>query len=443
MSNTNKRQSLQSERSFDGSSGRPTKYFKLDRTYSDVVEDELYDPQPEEEKPPSFSEKDSPRKTQRIQNAYPQLFTQTLADSPPNSDSVTRRSEQYWPGMESGIRFDRSLKTDLHGEITVIADRKQKLSQQPEPITVSPKEAFLDFPDNADFDPKGSVFEHSDVKTEGSSHSIAPRRIEKHKSGSRDQSSQFPTLSRYDVGDIAAPKTITPVRAHERLSPKPVNSSQARTPSSMMDPRGASGPSATQAHSNATANERIRALYKEDSTTSNISVGSDLYTPSSVAESETEGTLNNHVVQDGLVTVQFECQECHDIFERASLRDLHSRQHARPPATILSPQEKDDNEYSDEDECEDYDAAPNKSKTKIGGPHRCDWIIPATGQICGTVFSRPYDLVRHQDTIHRAKKLEFKCEICIAAGVNKIFSRNDALVRHMRHVHKRDLAKKH
>lgn len=34
------------------------------------------------------------------------------------------------------------------------------------------------------------------------------------------------------------------------------------------------------------------------------------------------------------------------------------------------------------------------------GPRKCERINPATGKPCNTNFSRPYDLTRHEDTIH-------------------------------------------
>lgn len=66
------------------------------------------------------------------------------------------------------------------------------------------------------------------------------------------------------------------------------------------------------------------------------------------------------------------------------------------------------------------------------GPHRCDRINPSTGKPCGTVFSRPYDLTRHEDTIHNARKLKVRCDICTE---EKTFSRADALTRHYRVCH--------
>lgn len=66
------------------------------------------------------------------------------------------------------------------------------------------------------------------------------------------------------------------------------------------------------------------------------------------------------------------------------------------------------------------------------GPHRCDRINPTTGKSCNTNFSRPYDLTRHEDTIHNNRKVKLRCALCTE---EKLFSRNDALTRHMRVVH--------
>jgi 26S proteasome regulatory subunit N4 len=66
------------------------------------------------------------------------------------------------------------------------------------------------------------------------------------------------------------------------------------------------------------------------------------------------------------------------------------------------------------------------------GPHKCERINPSTGKPCNTVFSRPYDLTRHEDTIHNARKQKVRCHLCTE---EKSFSRNDALTRHFRVCH--------
>lgn len=66
------------------------------------------------------------------------------------------------------------------------------------------------------------------------------------------------------------------------------------------------------------------------------------------------------------------------------------------------------------------------------GPHKCERINPSTGKPCQTVFSRPYDLTRHEDTIHNARKQKVSCDVCTE---EKTFSRADALTRHYRVCH--------
>lgn len=66
------------------------------------------------------------------------------------------------------------------------------------------------------------------------------------------------------------------------------------------------------------------------------------------------------------------------------------------------------------------------------GPHKCERINPSTGKPCNTIFSRSYDLTRHEDTIHSNRKQKVRCHLCTE---DKTFSRNDALTRHMRVVH--------
>jgi hypothetical protein len=77
-------------------------------------------------------------------------------------------------------------------------------------------------------------------------------------------------------------------------------------------------------------------------------------------------------------------------------------------------------------------AAAIASRNAQPGPHRCMRPNPSTGKPCNTVFSRPYDLTRHEDTIHNSRKQKVRCEICTD---EKTFSRPDALVRHRRVKH--------
>ncbi|KAI5960333.1 RPN4 [Candida pseudojiufengensis] len=80
--------------------------------------------------------------------------------------------------------------------------------------------------------------------------------------------------------------------------------------------------------------------------------------------------------------------------------------------------------------------------TATNPDHRCSLISPTTGLICNKQFSRPYDLIRHQNTIHASMKKIFRCVICEGRykggkgnGKEKTFSRGDALSRHIKIKH--------
>jgi hypothetical protein len=72
------------------------------------------------------------------------------------------------------------------------------------------------------------------------------------------------------------------------------------------------------------------------------------------------------------------------------------------------------------------------SRNSQAGPQKCTRVNPSTGKPCNSDFSRAYDLTRHEDTIHNARKMNLRCHLC---QEEKTFSRNDALTRHMRVVH--------
>lgn len=74
----------------------------------------------------------------------------------------------------------------------------------------------------------------------------------------------------------------------------------------------------------------------------------------------------------------------------------------------------------------------SSAASNAGRPHRCEALMP-DGRMCGKYFSRPYDLVRHHETIHSSARKTFTCELCGSAS--RTFSRMDALSRHMRVKH--------
>lgn len=106
---------------------------------------------------------------------------------------------------------------------------------------------------------------------------------------------------------------------------------------------------------------------------------------------------------------------CHERFESPAKLQKHKREGHRQ----ISPQNV-------------ADSPSLAARNSQAGPHRCDRINPSTGKPCNSIFSRPYDLTRHEDTIHNGRKIKVRCHLCTE---EKTFSRNDALTRHMRVVH--------
>lgn len=76
--------------------------------------------------------------------------------------------------------------------------------------------------------------------------------------------------------------------------------------------------------------------------------------------------------------------------------------------------------------------ATTANRNNHAGPHKCTRPNPNSNKPCNTVFSRSYDLTRHEETVHNRSKVKIQCALCT---VEKTFSRGDALSRHVRVMH--------
>ncbi|KAI0815455.1 hypothetical protein GGR55DRAFT_347049 [Xylaria sp. FL0064] len=105
-------------------------------------------------------------------------------------------------------------------------------------------------------------------------------------------------------------------------------------------------------------------------------------------------------------------------FETAALLQKHKREGHREGYMLNHPQDP---------------GLPGQVASSVTLSHaRCERVNPSTGKPCNTVFSRPYDLTKHEDTIHDPPRRRVRCSFCTE---EKLFSRPDALRRHIRVCH--------
>lgn len=133
-----------------------------------------------------------------------------------------------------------------------------------------------------------------------------------------------------------------------------------------------------------------------------------------VPGSQRPGIVNN---DGGTYTCTY--HGCTQRFETPALLQKHKREGHRQANALAGTRRIDSN-------------TPQALLNTQAGPHRCERINPSTGKPCNTVFSRPYDLTRHEDTIHNGRKQKVRCNLCTE---EKTFSRADALTRHFRVCH--------
>lgn len=122
--------------------------------------------------------------------------------------------------------------------------------------------------------------------------------------------------------------------------------------------------------------------------------------------------------------------------------DMESAPSTTSPSLFETPEKSShlpSPDYSDDEPAaEKVDSKPRA--VDVG--NTCTLINPSTGRPCDKHFSRLYDLIRHQETIHASKKKIFRCVICegranggAGNGREKTFSRGDALSRHIKVKH--------
>ena len=364
---------------------------KFDRTVSDAQADELYNPS-------SFGQVSTtvPRKqslnTTSLQPPQPQMLQERL-----QAANKARSSSPSSPGAPGG--YISPWRNSPYGDFTTHGvmqtssrasryKERQKQQEPEEPKTVSPKDAFPEQPMSKEDEQYESLFPTSS----GQNLQYAP-----HNANLSSQSS------------VTAFSTPAPNYWNYATSlPTQQNFPRIKHEGSMSQEEQQYGP--IYANGTATAGNYLppnltsmETTKSESSEPIESSQESTPQRPSDTSAGRNRYTCPYHDDQG---------EACQQTFEDPLKLQTHKRTH-RPTG-----------------QKREGDQSP-ASKMSQAGPHKCTRINPSTGKPCDTIFSRPYDLTRHEDTIHGEKK-KLRCEYC---PDEKLFSRNDALTRHMRVVH--------
>lgn len=374
---------------------------KLGRTMTDVYGDELYNP--------NFTITSSPQQSQvtaapndvfnqRI-NAANSQHLNTVHHSPTSSMSrdispfrhgsplapsplhdwaashggVAMNSQPHMPGQDRGGHHDAQF----------FQQQMAKTTQPATPQTISPKDAVLEFNESSE-EPNMPLFSHQPINF-GMDHMgrILPDNGAAASGG-------------YGQGDSASHSMHhVPSQQHGGIAQVP-----QRYPF-IAYPPAAGDASASQ-------------LSSADSNTSGSAAYSTPVPQSRPAGANADG---------GTYTCTY--HGCTLRFETPSLLQKHKREGHRQSHALGGARQQQQHHH-------DHSGMTSSLLNSQAGPHRCDRINPSTGKPCNTIFSRPYDLTRHEDTIHNAKKQKVHCNLCTE---EKTFSRADALTRHYRVCH--------
>ncbi|KAL8709405.1 MAG: hypothetical protein Q9220_005788 [cf. Caloplaca sp. 1 TL-2023] len=445
-------------------SGQRNSVTKLNRTMSDIYQDELYNPSmatsvPSQQPTRQYIPPEnllSPQKnsifTELLQAAQNGHITARSASptanlprerSPyaPESDFATERFSHSTPNSPARLSSAAQLREQQKAE----SDARVLAEHQPRPIdfatqrTISPQQVALDY-NEAEEDAKMPLFKQD--KRENQVPSFAPN---------------GPNLSQSDVDDNTSERSYSNM-APRRQRPSNLAASTASgqsgstftfmppsVPGSIQMPQQYPFISHLQRQSSSLRSTSDQVpdfpaqLTSMESSTSETNQTENLTRPDFTSSAEsTQRSPSSPGMQRPLDTTAatgpYTCtvDNCPARFENVIKLNKHRREahRASPPRPMVAtPTTSSTTPIS---ATTPSASSASASRNQQGGLHKCSRINPSTGKPCNTVFSRSYDLTRHEDTIHSSRKQKVRCDLC---KEEKTFSRSDALTRHMRVVH--------
>lgn len=403
---------------------------ELFRTESAACADELYNPENFSQQPSSSSSLSRPMPdntnflspsrnlvNERIRTAN-STRTQSPAQAPSRDRSPFRTGSPLAPNPSAFLATAADSRRQQKEESYAreLGQHQPKLKRE-QTKTMSPKDALLDY---NDADQDMPLFPDA-----------IPAGYQKHYGGTESFMNNFISGTNQSMGNIAA-------------SAQP---SMAGFRASTADGNGNTDFNFLQPTNPYTAPQYRGVNFPADSTpdfpahlTSMESSISDAGAPASSQGSATSAIQRpvDTKAHTGTYTCVF--SGCSQRFESSAQLQRHKRDvhgsardsYSSAPATSPEASDGSASPGSGDSLGSGMTSAALAARNSQTGPHKCSRINPSTGKPCNTIFSRPYDLTRHEDTIHNRGKQKVRCQYC---REEKSFSRSDALTRHMRVVH--------
>ncbi len=468
-------QSHSSRGSFDGDYHDPSRIpssgqrnaTKLNRTMSDIYQDELYNPSLNTSAPPQQIQPKippgnllSPQKNSVFSDLFQAAQTgHVTARSASPAASIARERSPFAPASPfASETFSQSTPNSparlnsaaqLREQQKAEADARVLAEHQPRPIeyvsprTISPKEVALDYNNEADEDAKMPLLnqdkrenQHStfasttpnlsqsdvdDNTSERSYTNMAPRRQRGSNflasTASGQSGSTFTFMPPSVPGNIQMPTTY-PFSSQNMLQ------RQSSSLRSTTDQAPEFPAHLTSMESSKSENAPSEHMTRPDFTSSAESTQRSPSSPGLQRPLDTSAASGSYSCTS---------PDCAARFENAAKLQKHRREAHRnsPPRPITVPPSTSSMTPTSAT-TPSASSSGSANRNQQAGPHKCERVNPSTGKPCMTIFSRSYDLTRHEDTIHSNRKAKVRCHLCTE---EKTFSRNDALTRHMRVVH--------